>query len=690
MWGVCSAFQWTGTYTATTSSALFQEGAGGRRSPDLSEPVIVEILDQLSSLSFPKPLALEVSPPLVFRFHQADPLSRASFLAKAPMALYDLLSAMTGLSDIGLGRWLVSFLVFSLLANVYMIRGARRQSPQRRDFQAQPSPSFPLIHKKEEGKEVQSKSSTSPAISLTSPSSSSSSGATLSPLISSSSSSTQSDGLGITTPSSSSSSSLGSCTPPTPTPSSSYPNSYPSHPEDEDEELTEEDMDIVRQVESGQLANHALEKSLNDYTRAVRIRRHLISRTMSSSSSFSLASSALPYLGYDYTHVHGRCCEGVVGYMPLPLGIAGPLRIDDGPPVHLPMATTEGCLVASTSRGCKALNAGGGVHTALLADSMTRGPVLSLPTAIKAARVKAWVEAEDEGVPALANAFNSTSRYARLLSIKATVAGSSLYLRFAARTGDAMGMNMISKGVEAALDLLLHTFPEAHVVSISGNYCTDKKPAAINWIDGRGKSCVAEAIIPGAVVTRVLKTTVAALVQLNHDKNLVGSAMAASVGGFNAHAANILTAVFLATGQDPAQNVESSQCITLMKATNEGQDLQISCTMPCIEVGTIGGGTQLPAQAAALDLIGVRGANTERPGANAQRLARVICAAVLAGELSLCSALAAGHLVKSHMAHNRAKPSGPSSSASSSTSTSSTPSTTTSLSSPVVGSCLKS
>jgi hydroxymethylglutaryl-CoA reductase (NADPH) len=103
------------------------------------------------------------------------------------------------------------------------------------------------------------------------------------------------------------------------------------------------------------------------------------------------------------------------------------------------------------------------------------------------------------------------------------------------------------------------------VLALSGNYCTDKKPAAINWIEGRGKSVVAEAVIPGHVVKTVLKTTIADLCNLNIKKNLIGSAMAGSIGGFNAHAANILTAIFLATGQDPAQNVESSMCMTLME-----------------------------------------------------------------------------------------------------------------------------
>jgi hydroxymethylglutaryl-CoA reductase (NADPH) len=266
---------------------------------------------------------------------------------------------------------------------------------------------------------------------------------------------------------------------------------------------------------------------------------------------------------YDYSRVLGACCENVVGYMPIPLGIAGPLRID-GKSYPIPMATAEGTLVASTSRGCKALNAGGGVTTVVTKDGMTRGPALEFPSIVNAARAKAWIDST-EGSSLLREAFDSTSRFARLQSLKSALAGRTLYVRFATTTGDAMGMNMISKGVERALEVVQSRFPEMQVLALSGNYCTDKKPAAINWIEGRGKSVVAEAVVPGKVVKSVLKTTVEALCHLNTKKNLVGSAMAGSIGGFNAHAANILTAMFLATGQDPAQNVESSMCMTLME-----------------------------------------------------------------------------------------------------------------------------
>ncbi|CAO3623846.1 unnamed protein product [Mucor fragilis] len=408
------------------------------------------------------------------------------------------------------------------------------------------------------------------------------------------------------------------------------------------------DEEVIMLVQKGKMASYALEKVLGDLERAVSIRRALISRA---SITKTLESSLLPLHNYHYDKVMGACCENVIGYMPIPVGVAGPMDID-GDSIHIPMATTEGCLIASAARGCKAINAGGGATTIITADGMTRGPCVEFPSIIGAAACKKFIE--EDGAEIITAAFNSTSRFARLRKLKVALAGRLVFIRFSTTTGDAMGMNMISKGCEKALSILSEHFPDMQIVSLSGNYCTDKKPAAINWIEGRGKSVVAEAVIPGAVVEKVLKTTVAALVELNISKNLIGSAMAGSVGGFNAHAANILTAVYLATGQDPAQNVESSNCITLMKAINDNQDLHISCSMPSIEVGTIGGGTILPPQQAMLDMLGVRGPHPTEPGKNAQRLARIICAAVMAGELSLCAALAAGHLVKAHMAHNRA------------------------------------
>lgn len=414
------------------------------------------------------------------------------------------------------------------------------------------------------------------------------------------------------------------------------------------------DSEIVALSLRGKIPGYALEKTLKDFTRAVKVRRSIISRTKATSELTQLLErSKLPYQDYNWAQVHGACCENVIGYMPLPVGVAGPLVID-GQSYFIPMATTEGVLVASASRGCKAINSGGGAVTVLTADGMTRGPCVSFDTLERAGAAKLWLDSE-KGQSTMKKAFNSTSRFARLETMKTAMAGTNLYIRFKTTTGDAMGMNMISKGVEHALSVMRNEgFDDMNIIAVSGNYCTDKKPAAINWIEGRGKSVVAEAIIPAEIVKTVLKTDVDTMVALNVDKNLIGSAMAGSVGGFNAHAANIVAAVFLATGQDPAQVVESANCITIMK--NLRGSLQISVSMPSIEVGTLGGGTILDPQASMLDLLGVRGPHPTSPGENARRLARIVAAAVLAGELSLCSALAAGHLVRAHMQHNRSAP----------------------------------
>jgi len=325
--------------------------------------------------------------------------------------------------------------------------------------------------------------------------------------------------------------------------------------------------------------------------------------------------------------------------------------------VYVPMATTEGALLASTNRGCKAIAAGRkGCQTAILKDGITRAPVVRLPSAMEAAAVYYWINNTDN-FQLISSAFNSTTRYGELQSLRATVAGRNVHIRCICHSGDAMGMNMVSKGCLKIMDLLKERFPELEVIAISGNTCTDKKPSAINWIEGRGKSLIAEAVIPGSAVQSILKTSVQAIVQTNIQKNLVGSAMAGSIGGFNAHASNIVTAIFLAAGQDPAQNVESSNCLTLMEAINDGKDLHVSVTMPSIEVGTVGGGTGLPSQAACLGLMHCQGSSKSGspPGSNARRLASIVAGTVLAGELSLVAALAANHLVRSHMHHNRKK-----------------------------------
>ncbi|KAJ3639685.1 hypothetical protein Zmor_003029 [Zophobas morio] len=407
------------------------------------------------------------------------------------------------------------------------------------------------------------------------------------------------------------------------------------------------DDEIILLVQNKHIPAYQIEKAVDDPERGVGIRRKILTVD----GKLSGALTDLPYRNYDYGKVMGACCENVIGYMPVPVGFAGPLNLD-GRHVYVPMATTEGCLVASTNRGCRALM-GCGVTSRVVGDGMTRGPVVRFPSITKASEAMHWMKCP-QNFETMKQQFDSSSRFARLSKLLIRIAGRHLFVRFEAQTGDAMGMNMVSKGTEMSLKYVQKQFPEMEILSLSGNFCTDKKPAAVNWIEGRGKSVVCEAIIPSDIVKKVLKTSTPAIVDVNNSKNMIGSAVAGSIGGFNAHAANIVTAVFIATGQDPAQNIGSSNCMTLMEPWgDDGEDLYISCTMPSIEIGTVGGGTVLPAQSSCLEMLGVKGPNPDCPGENASRLARIVCGTVLAGELSLMAALTAGHLVKSHLRHNR-------------------------------------
>lgn len=162
---------------------------------------------------------------------------------------------------------------------------------------------------------------------------------------------------------------------------------------------------------------------------------------------------------------------------------------------------------------------------------MTRGPVVRFSSIVKATEAKMWI-ADASNFVKIEKSFNSTSRFAKLRRVTVHIAGRYLFIRFVAETGDAMGMNMVSKGTEKALKDIQVKFPEMEILSLSGNVCTDKKPSAVNWIEGRGKSVVCECIISADVVFSILKTTTHTLVDLNISKNMIGSAMAGSIGMF--------------------------------------------------------------------------------------------------------------------------------------------------------------
>ena len=225
------------------------------------------------------------------------------------------------------------------------------------------------------------------------------------------------------------------------------------------------------------------------------------------------------------------------------------------------------------------------------------------------------------------------------------IVGDNVFLRFSYHTGDANGMNMATIATRPAAELVEAETP-ASLVALSGNLCVDKKPAAINAVEGRGHTVTADVTVPRETVEERLDTTPEAIEAVNTRKNLVGSAKAGSLG-FNAQAANVIAAAFLATGQDSAQVVEGANTITTTEVREAGETLYASVSLASLEVGTVGGGTKLPTQAEGLDVVGVRGGG-DPPGSNADALAEVISVGVLAGELSLLGALASRHLSSAH------------------------------------------
>ncbi len=405
--------------------------------------------------------------------------------------------------------------------------------------------------------------------------------------------------------------------------------------------------DLAERVRDGDLRLHELEEHA-DYDTAAEARRLLVERE---------TGTELEAIG-DYTFPAERAdpnIENMIGAAQVPMGVVGPVPVNgeetgsDGGAAdgeyYLPLATTEGALLASVNRGLGVLRSAGGAEARVTKNGMTRAPVFRVEGVAEAAETVDWVE---NNLETLREAAESTTSHGELLDIEPYVVGDSVFLRFAFDTKDAMGMNMATIATGEACEVVEAETP-ASLVALSGNMCSDKKPAAINAVEGRGRSVTADAVIPGELVEDRLHTTADAIAEANTRKNLIGSAKAGSLG-FNAHAANVVGAAFLATGQDEAQVVEAANTITTMDAREREDgttDLYASVSLASLEVGTVGGGTKLPTQSEALDVLGLRGGG-DPPGSNADALAEIIAVGALAGELSLLGALSSRHLASAH------------------------------------------
>lgn len=336
---------------------------------------------------------------------------------------------------------------------------------------------------------------------------------------------------------------------------------------------------------------------------------------------------------------------------PLPMQVVGPVKIiskEVNEEVYLPLVTLESPVWPTTNRGARVCTHAGGLRATIVDERMTRSVLLEADSAAQLFEAYLSISKQKTDLQAV---INETSRFAKLIDMHAQIVGSLLYLRFELLTGDAAGHNMVTLASDRMLEWLLAQYPQLRYVSISGNYCIDKKVSAVNGILGRGKNVVAEVTIPHALCRRFLKTTPEQIVDLNTKKNLLGSIVAGSLRSANAHFANMLLAFYLATGQDAANIVEGSQGIVyaeLRPEENAPPSLYFSVTLPNLIVGTVGSGKTLDFVYDNLKLLGCL--EKREPGQNARRLAIIAAATVLCGELSLLAAQTnPGELMRSHV-----------------------------------------
>lgn len=336
----------------------------------------------------------------------------------------------------------------------------------------------------------------------------------------------------------------------------------------------------------------------------------------------------------------------------IPMRYIGPVQINSAEinqQVSIPLATFETPLWPSTHRGARVCTVAGGINATIIDERMTRSILLEAESA------QILYQAYQELLmqqPSLERLVSESSRYARLVRMNAQIVGSLLYLRFELLTGDAAGHNMVTLASERMLEWILQHFPQLRYVSISGNFCSDKKVSSVNGLLGRGKNVIAEVLIPEPLCKRYLRTTPEAIVNLNIKKNLIGNIISGGLRTANAHFANMLLGFFLATGQDAANIIEGSQGFVHAEVRENG--LYFSVTLPNLIVGAIGNGKNLPFVQENLALLGC--VDKREPGYNARRLAIIAAAVVLCGELSLLAAQTnQGELMRSHLKLERKK-----------------------------------
>lgn len=340
--------------------------------------------------------------------------------------------------------------------------------------------------------------------------------------------------------------------------------------------------------------------------------------------------------------------ESLVGFARVPVGVIGPLRIN-GSVAHgdfyVPLATTEGALVASFQRGARLISESGGAAALCLTESVTRGPGFVFNSALEAGRFLAHVL---NGMDAIARTVASSSRHARLLDVIPSMVGKEVFLLFQFTTGDAAGQNMVTLATEAICRQLVESCPVKPVTwFVEANLSGDKKATHLAFQETRGKRVVSEVVVPRPLVSKFLHTT-PEQIKRYWENAMLGSLQSGSIG-MQGHVANGLTALFLACGQDVACVSEAAVGLTRFDVTEAG-DLYLSLTLPTLIVGTVGGGTHLPTARECLEMVGCVGGGNQQ----ARKFAEICGVTALAGELSIAGALAAGEFSSAHATFGRA------------------------------------
>ena len=347
----------------------------------------------------------------------------------------------------------------------------------------------------------------------------------------------------------------------------------------------------------------------------------------------------LPHYSIDPAALPGNI-ENFTGVAQVPIGLAGPLRVlgeHAQGDFYVPMATTEGTLVASYNRGMKICREAGGITTTVLDDAMQRAPLFAFADARHSRQFGEWVTARFADIKARAE---ETTSVGKLRDVEQYTVGKLRWLRFNFTTGDAAGQNMVTKATHHACHWILAQEPAGlEHFTMAANLDTDKKHSHLNTLHSRGKRVVAEITLPNVLMESRLHVSAKAMFFQRQLSNT--GAMLANAVNNGAHFANGLTALFIATGQDVANVAESSAGITYTELKDNG-DYYFSVTIPSLIVATYGGGTGLPTQRECLELLGCSGAG------RVNKLAEIMAAVVLCGELSLGSAIVANEWVSSH------------------------------------------